>query len=298
MPFDYKLDDVTDEKSVIKANITNQTHGGGALKTTQSQESEQRAGLTTYGLSDAMQGIALYKPAGATYDAFNNHLSSELEKLGTEDKWKDRANKLTPYDVFIKDPTTTPTGTDTSNIASTAAQSSTSSDPSTSTPSGSSSVASGSLQELAGKVLNHPNVTFDPGRVKSMFVDVAGGKSIPMGSGTAPDATLLGLVCGIADRMKIQISSWVRPEDGGQGHGGGRCVDIDGCDGSLGINGSDERSNKIVAAAIDLIPDDGSFTLGFGRGSRSTPIPGGVRKGVYDFNDNPNHVHIQIDHKK
>lgn len=140
MPFDYKLNDLADEKSVIKANLANQTYEGGALKTTQSQESEPRASLTTYGISSAMQGMALYKPQGVTYDALNNHLSSELEDLGTEDKWKDRNNKLSPYDVFIKDPTTTPTDNATGNIAQNAATSSTSSTPTDEMPAGTTGV--------------------------------------------------------------------------------------------------------------------------------------------------------------
>lgn len=134
MPFDFKLDDVTDEKSIIKANVVNQTYEGGPIRTTQSQESEPRTSLTTYGLSNAMQGIALYKPQGVTYDAFNNHLSKELESLGTEDKWKDRANKLTPYDVFIKDPTTRPTDAAVGNIANNAATGSSSSNPTNDDP--------------------------------------------------------------------------------------------------------------------------------------------------------------------
>lgn len=103
MPGDYDLPDVSDDKSFIDAQRAAQA-GNRPLKTSQSSLGEPRNSLTSYGLSDAMQGVALFKPPGIAYDAFNQELSKELEGLGTEELWKKRDDKLTPYDVFIKDP--------------------------------------------------------------------------------------------------------------------------------------------------------------------------------------------------
>lgn len=103
MPGDYNLPDVTDDKSFIDAQRAAQS-GNKPLRTSWSTLSEPRNSLTSYGLSDAMQGVALFKPPGIAYDAFNQELSKELEGLGTEEKWKKRDDKLTPYDIFIKDP--------------------------------------------------------------------------------------------------------------------------------------------------------------------------------------------------
>lgn len=296
MPFDYGLSDMADAKSIMNAQMDNQRTEK-PLRTSASTVDNPQQSLTSYGLSDAMQGIALYKPPGTSYDAFNNHLSAELEGLGTEAKWKDRDNKLRPYDVFIKDPVAGTEGAVAlGNAAGTATSSATA--PGVVTTNGSSTKASGTIQELCQKIVSHPNITFDPGRVRGQFEALSSGQPVQMGGGPGISANLLGIIVGIADRFPIQISSFIRPEAGPKGHGAGRAVDIDGTDRSLGINGSDARSNKIVEAAISMIPDDGSFKLGFGRGNRTTPlssIPGGGTKGTYDFADNANHVHIQID---
>lgn len=103
MPGDYNLGDVTDDKAFIDAQRASQSQSK-ALRTSQSTRKEPRNSLTAYGLSDAMQGAALYKPSGISYDAFNQELSKELQNLGTEPGWKVRDDKLNPYDVFIKDP--------------------------------------------------------------------------------------------------------------------------------------------------------------------------------------------------
>lgn len=135
MPFDYHLGDLVDDKSLVNAQISNQKNPTGPLKTTESQASIPRQALTSYGLSDAMQGIAVFKPAGVSYDVFNNQLSTELQNLGTEDKWKSRDSKLTPYDIFLKDvdPSTASSvnGTGAANVGATAAANSSSSAPPT-----------------------------------------------------------------------------------------------------------------------------------------------------------------------
>lgn len=102
MPDKFTLEDFQNDKSIIKSEAA-QSNYAFPIKTTASQQSEPAASLTSYDVSSVLQGYALYKPAGATYDAFNNHLSNELQNLGTEAKWANRESKLTPYDVFLKD---------------------------------------------------------------------------------------------------------------------------------------------------------------------------------------------------
>lgn len=101
---DMSLDDLANDKSVVDAQVRFQTNSTGPIRTSQSQSDEPVNTLVTYDLSGVMQGMALYKPAGVGYDAFNQELSKELQGLGVEEKWKKRDDKLTPYDVFIKDP--------------------------------------------------------------------------------------------------------------------------------------------------------------------------------------------------
>lgn len=101
---DMNLDDLTDDKAVVDAQVRFQQNSTGPVKTSQSGRDEPTNSLVTYDLSGVMQGMALYKPPGVSYDAFNQELSKELQDLGTEELWKRRDDKLTPYDVFIKDP--------------------------------------------------------------------------------------------------------------------------------------------------------------------------------------------------
>lgn len=110
MGFNPSLNDVQDEKSVIEAQKNAQITAR-PLRTSQSASGEKPGTLTTYGLSDALQGVALFKPPGIAYDAFNQELSKELQDLGTEPGWTVRDSKLTPYDVFVKDPDPSKAGT-------------------------------------------------------------------------------------------------------------------------------------------------------------------------------------------
>lgn len=101
MPDKFTLDDFMNDESIIKSEAARSNYTA-PIRTTASQ-GEPTTGLTSYSVSSILQGYALYKPSGATYDAFNNHLSNELQNLGTEAKWATRDNKLMPYDVFLKD---------------------------------------------------------------------------------------------------------------------------------------------------------------------------------------------------
>lgn len=77
------------------------------LKTSWSIDPNPKSSLTTYTLSEALQGFATYKPSGATYDLFNQDLSRELEGLRGEKNpgfefLEDR--RLSPYDIFEGEP--------------------------------------------------------------------------------------------------------------------------------------------------------------------------------------------------
>lgn len=285
----FNLEDLKNPENLGKAVARD---SGDPLKTTGSQDTDPKLTLTTYSLSEAMQGIGLYKPAGYTYDVFNRELGNELQGLGQEALWTSRDDKLSPYDVFL-DPVN-PNTAGAAGLAGSAASSAGSSGSSTSVIGG---MVTGSVQDLCKQIVNHPNVSFDPGRAQEQFKTFADGGSVPLTGGkTEPDKNLLGIVLAVANAMKIRISSFIRPESPNS-HGMGTCIDIWQMDGQA-TNGSDDAGNKMVNFVVNLIPDKGGFTIGFGRGNRTTPLPGGGAKATYDFNDNANHVHMQVDYSK
>jgi len=110
---DYDLGDIQNDKTFTGAQTKD------TLRTSFSQETEPRLSMTSYDLSATMQGYALYVPPGLTYDVFNQELSGELENLGVEQLFKIRDDKLTPYDVFIKDPDPRTAGSVTAGSATT-----------------------------------------------------------------------------------------------------------------------------------------------------------------------------------
>lgn len=73
-----------DDESFIRGVAEGQTnrhpYTGEAigLRTSLSDETEPRAGLTTYGVSELMQGMGSYTPTGIAYDAFNQTVSGDL----------------------------------------------------------------------------------------------------------------------------------------------------------------------------------------------------------------------------
>ncbi len=80
------LDDLANDKSVVDAQVRFQHNSTGPLRTSESQNNEPGNSLVTYDLSSVMQGMALYKPTGVAYDAFNQELSKELQNLGVEEE--------------------------------------------------------------------------------------------------------------------------------------------------------------------------------------------------------------------
>lgn len=94
----FNLENIKTPESFSKAVIGLSDQ---SLKTTSSQDKEPKLTMTTYSLSQAMQGIGLYKSPGMTYDIFNRELGNELQGLGQEALWSSRDEKLNPYDVFL-----------------------------------------------------------------------------------------------------------------------------------------------------------------------------------------------------
>jgi len=83
--FNFNLSDMTDSKTfsqAFKSNATNYTVSGEkkALSTSDSKlpVNERKKSLTTFNVSDILQGTSVYKPQGLVYNSFNNALSKSL----------------------------------------------------------------------------------------------------------------------------------------------------------------------------------------------------------------------------
>lgn len=135
----FNLEDIKSPESFSKAVLNS---SGQPLRTTASQDTEPKLTLTTYSLSQAMQGVGLYKPPGMTYDIFNRELGSELQGLGQEALWTSRDDKLLPYDVFLDQ-----TNADTANIGANAVSGAT-----MNTPTGAGGVVETAIASAAGFV--------------------------------------------------------------------------------------------------------------------------------------------------
>lgn len=319
--FGFSFDDLMDSAgdSVLPSNFSQavlREHGkdNGPTETTRSSSTSSGREFNVFSFSELLQGKAIFGEGSDVLKVLSNYAGSLLSGTigiggNTDQKLGGGFDNLLPQDIKsqaaklraagvgseIGKATAAAGGTGTTTPSTDPNAPPASTPPPAPTPGG--PPPSGTVQELAAQIYNHPSITFDYGKsgnIGTQFRILSEGGQLPMGCpGSSPRAELLGLIIGIANRFPIQISSFVRPGDGCGGHGGGFCVDIDGCDGSIGISGSDERSNKIVSTAIELM--DTSYSLGFGRGYRTTPLPPAPPgKRVYDFNDNANHVHIQL----
>jgi hypothetical protein len=183
----FKFGDIKDSKTFVKAQVEQQGVMKG-LHTTQSKSDEPVLAMTTYGISDAMQGMALYKHPAVTYDAFNQELSKELGDMGLEARWELRDNKLTPYDVFVRDP-------DPSTLGSITLQ-----DGSSSMPPGSSGPAAPSVEGGGAGTSINPN----PGPGTEVFTPPPG-KSWPAGQLTMEQRADLVLSVGITDPNRAAL---------------------------------------------------------------------------------------------
>lgn len=83
--FNFSLSDITDSRTLsraFKSNAMNYTPDGQkkALSTSDSKlpANESKKSLTTFNVSDILQGTAVYKPQELVYNSFNNSLSKTL----------------------------------------------------------------------------------------------------------------------------------------------------------------------------------------------------------------------------
>lgn len=102
------LDDYQNEETWITGVRRIQTSEAGPIRTSGSAPRALGSStLTTYSISDVLQGKALYKPKAQTLDLFNQTLSKDFEGLRTE-KYFVEDKALSPYDVFIGVPNEEP----------------------------------------------------------------------------------------------------------------------------------------------------------------------------------------------
>jgi len=102
------LDDYQNEETWITGVRRIQTSEAGPVRTSGSAPRALGSStLTTYSISDILQGKALYKPKAQTLDLFNQTLSKDFEGLRTE-KYFVEDKALSPYDVFIGVPNEEP----------------------------------------------------------------------------------------------------------------------------------------------------------------------------------------------
>lgn len=102
------IDDYQNEETWITGVRRIQVSENGPTKTSASAPGVKGpSSLTTYNVSEIMQGAAFYKPKGATLDLFNQTLSKDFEGLRTE-KYYVEDKALSPYDVFVGVPNEEP----------------------------------------------------------------------------------------------------------------------------------------------------------------------------------------------
>lgn len=123
MAEDISLDNLASVPDQVKKVAGDKS---GMLKTSWSVDPNPRSTLTTYTLSEGLQGFATYKSPGATWDVFNQDLSRELEGLKAEQLYSGN-KRFDPYDTFMGEPSKNGmavafTGTATDQVSSTAPQ--------------------------------------------------------------------------------------------------------------------------------------------------------------------------------
>lgn len=107
--FSLTLNDLYDEGSFsngVGRNHVNFTPGGKAmpLKTSGATAPNPQRSLTTWSASDILQGATNTRPTGATYDVFNQTLSSDLAQILTDEGGADELlggrKNFAPYDII------------------------------------------------------------------------------------------------------------------------------------------------------------------------------------------------------
>lgn len=147
------LDDYQNEETWIGAVRGIQTSENGPTHTSYSKEASPRVGLTTPAVADAMSGMLLYKPRGATYDLFNQRLSQQLAGLRSENNpeynYSDHEHKaLSPYDVFVGPPGDTSFGLSGVGVGAAVAQAGNTAATSTTTPTPTGTAGNGNVKMI------------------------------------------------------------------------------------------------------------------------------------------------------
>lgn len=164
-------------------------------------------------------------------------------------------------------------------------------------PDGSVTPVTGDIQSLAKQVMANKNITFDnglDGPAATQFERLAKGEEAQTDTGRHVNVQpiLMVVLLHLAENHKVQVSSLT---DGpshtakDNPHGMGDAVDIDFLDGA-GTNGSDAVADKIIKLAEEVLPNGSRF--GIGNGTAGTKTVDG--KTFTFFNDNPNHVHVDV----
>lgn len=81
---DFNNIDIGDDREFVKRlSKQNGVKDGKKLKTSNSGKIKDNGlAMTTYSISDILQGVHAYKPAGLTANAFNQLMTSQLQKIG------------------------------------------------------------------------------------------------------------------------------------------------------------------------------------------------------------------------
>ena len=196
-----QLDETTWSKAILKTQLNPRSKTGITQTTSTLPGAIQTTGLTTYTLSDILQGVATYKPKIVTLESFNTQLSQELQSLRTQDKYVEN-QKLSPYDVFLNKPDSSQT-LDASTVAATTNQNN---NTNTNAGTGTAETTSTTLDTTAG-----PGTT---------IYDPPAGKSWP--KGTLSFDQLADLVYtvqdkyGAADKENVIIMVAIAPEESGR----------------------------------------------------------------------------------
>jgi hypothetical protein len=163
-------------------------------------------------------------------------------------------------------------------------------------------LASGTVKELAQKLLDEKNVTYDPGMI-AQIQGMANGVD-PTNCGIPTSTVILGYLVALGQTHKVQVSNFVDPPpmNGavcGSPHASGCAVDIDFFDGNK-LTGQDPSSLALYKAALAIFPTSQKVRFGtggsLGSGGLSLDAIGATgRTNVSTFGDNPNSVHTDLD---
>lgn len=154
--------------------------------------------------------------------------------------------------------------------------------------SASDSSVSGTAQELAKEILDNDKINKSGRVVMEDLQQTADGKNSHGDSSLS--RKLLAALVALGKEHSYTISSLTGNGSGhsdGSKHYDGNAVDISALDG-VATNGSDKQAQTIVTITGKLLPKGTEFGLGSNRAAIELP------PGMTSFDDNPNHVHIEV----